>query len=392
MVIGGLITSGEEVSMNDGFECAFGTEYRKWQHLFCWKFSCLLLLCVTALTLLKIYWLQGGVWRLIDLVLPGIILLCSLYFIALNLGIQHWMARQFKFSNQGIVMSGRRKNEETIPWSAVVAVDTGTLTGYENHSVPVIRCFLTSSAWEKFTPNLRQSTEKNSMQHYFKLRKECFAIEYSPKREQTILSLWAHSGADERDKPIDGSGAQLVSDKEFQNAFSEDISIFDSSFVFMNYFLGGIGVLGLLVPWFLNKHDETTLRNTLILLVFILILLVIINSGRKTTTWLKSKTKICRDGIYIKEPKEKERFIPWDSIVEIERRLMIVGRNNNASVICCFQNFSSQSRLYFEAKKNNQGQDLQMYYSLRNEIVTMSYTKERMAKIRAFHRAATKKK
>lgn len=376
---------------NHGFESAFGAEYRAQQRRLAWKYLGLIALAVVAVTLLRTYLLLGGVWRLIDLVLPGLILLLDLSLAFLHRGQQRWMARRFQFTGRGIAVQGRRGKEELIPWTSIVTVDMGTMAGFGQRSVPVLRCFLSASAWEKFTPNLRQSAEKTSMQDYYKLRKECFTLEYSPEREQAILSLWESLGGDERDESIDDPADKLTPDEEFQSSFSEDVAGFDSGFVFMNYFIGGLGVLGLLASWIFDKNDGMKLRNTLLMIVFILFLLAILNAGRKTARWLKSKTKIRKEGIYVRAPKEKERFIPWHSVVEVERRLMSVGKVDNLPVICCFESLSSQSRLDFEPKKYTQGQDFQAYYNLRDEVVTLSYTKDRMAKIRAFRRAALKK-
>lgn len=377
--------------MNDhGFEAAFGAEYRARQSRLAWKYLGLIALAVVAVTLLRTYLLLGGVWRLIDLVLPGIILLLDLYLAVLHGGQQRWMARRFRLTGRGIVVQGRRGKEELIPWSSIVTVDTGTLAGFGQRSVPVLRCFLSASAWEKFTPNLRQSAEKTSMQDYYKLRKECFTLEYTAKREQVFLSFLAQTGRDERNAPVEELTNSLEPDEEFEYTFDE------ASRNVWKVTYGGISCVAILfsiaipITALLSGSDKDGLTGALAVgFIFIFFLLGLLWMEVPCGRWLYGKCRICREGIHLHAFRKNE-LVPWSSIMGIERKEMNIDKIAHTHVICCYRNLTGKTRLE-HCPEEFRGPMYREFYNLRKDIVTIGYTKERMAKIRAFRRAALKK-
>lgn len=108
------------------------------------------------------------------------------------------------------------------------------------------------------------------------------------------------------------------------------------------------------------------------------------------TAWMKKS--LCAmdcDGIYLVSAKGKREFIPWESIVAVDRRKMSLG-GPGYDVICCFRSLECKRTLDLTAASVTlrRGRDVNgsMFYQVRDEVVTIGYTKSRMKKIRAYLR------
>lgn len=103
--------------------------------------------------------------------------------------------------------------------------------------------------------------------------------------------------------------------------------------------------------------------------------------------WFFREYRLMNGGIHVKTMR-KHIFVPWENVQAIERDNICFGIFFRIPVIACYLASKQPNGPEREQHKKR----LQNYFHRRNEIVLLSYTKERMAKIRAFHRAATKKK
>lgn len=112
--------------------------------------------------------------------------------------------------------------------------------------------------------------------------------------------------------------------------------------------------------------------------------------NRPANDWVKKS--LCAmdcDGIYLVSAKGKREFIPWESIVAVDRRRMSQGGPGEV-VICCYRTLEGKRMLDLtEASMTlKRGRDVNasMFYQVRDEVVTIGYTKSRMKKNRAYWR------
>ena len=152
----------------------------------------------------------------------------------------------------------------------------------------------------------------------------------------------------------------------------------------------GIGTVGLLINSLLT-HDWS-LKNYLAFWGCLLLLLPIIYIVAKPGFWLRKKQRLTPRGVYTQSWKKKETFVPWEDVAEIRREHMAIDRSYVVPVICCFKSLTAKTILEHLPKKGPQGVYFAEYERLQDEIITMGYSSERMAKVRALHRATRQKK
>lgn len=366
--------------MNDNrFEPAFSKEFRKRQNKFSLKYYGIILPVVMIALLYALYRVYGS--NVTTYIMQGItILLCSCIWF-LDIRYRCWLAQCFQLTEAGIVIRSWRKKERTIPWSSVVAVDTGSMSGYDSRAIMVIRCFLSESAWEKMIPTLKKPTVEDSPRSYYALQKDCFAIEYSGEMEQMIMNLWGRTNKNSRDEAVSDTGFDYVFSEELRSKFHEIKGVY----ILVYY---ALVLLIYLICYLVNGHiSEAALGCAAIYLSLPLFVICALKSDQDSTQWiLKSKCRLCRDGIYLKSDKNKTAFIPWEDFVCAEHRRMNIDASASVSVICCYRSLTGKSLLERAAKPSLGKTKYPMYqefYHLRDEVVTIGYTRSRMRKIRA---------
>ena len=379
---------------NTRYEPRFRPELRRQIGKRAWKVLGLIFLGTAAITLGLRFGLGYGSWNWAALAMPAIIIVLDVALALQHLRQQRWMAQEFCMTEKGILVRGRRRRETLIPWMAIVAADRGTLAVSEQQSVPVIRCFLSTSAWEAFTPNLRRAGEMTALSRYFRLRKECFTLEYTSGREWRIRSGREQNKEDAPEAVVQEDTARkddrFEADPDFQYAFSEELVDYVPAFFCIWLIPLGIGTVVLLINSLLT-HDWS-LKNYLAFWGYMLLLLPIIYIVAKPGFWLRKKQRLTPRGVYTQSWKKKETFVPWEDVTEIGREHMGINKYHDVSVICCFKSLTAKTILEHFPKKGPQGVYFGEYERLQDEIITMSYTRERMAKVRALHRAARQKK
>lgn len=108
---------------------------------------------------------------------------------------------------------------------------------------------------------------------------------------------------------------------------------------------------------------------------------------RPAKDWVKkSLCSMDCDGIYLVSAKGEREFVPWESIVAVDRRKMSLIRAPGYDVICCFRSLARQTLLDMSAARVVYDVNLVEFYQARDEVVTIGYTKSRMKKIRAYWR------
>ncbi len=109
--------------------------------------------------------------------------------------------------------------------------------------------------------------------------------------------------------------------------------------------------------------------------------------NRPANDWVKKS--LCAmdcDGIYLVSAKGERKFIPWESIVAVDRRKMSLIRAPGYDVICCFRSLARQTLLDMSAARVVYDVNVVEFYQARDEVVTIGYTKSRMKKIREYLR------
>lgn len=109
--------------------------------------------------------------------------------------------------------------------------------------------------------------------------------------------------------------------------------------------------------------------------------------NRPANEWVKKS--LCAmdcDGIYLVSAKGERKFIPWESIVAVDRRKMSLIRAPGYDVICCFRSLARQTLLDMSAARVVYDVNVVEFYQARNEVVTIGHTKSRMKKIREYLR------
>ncbi len=151
--------------------------------------------------------------------------------------------------------------------------------------------------------------------------------------------------------------------------------------------IGGIGVLSavvLVLIWVFNgKTPEDTINGALVILMIGCITFLYPVQERRRMHWLLGKCRINENGIYIHPAGEKIKFIPWGEIVDVERKQMNLDLLTHVTVICCYKSLAGKTLLEHAPKRTAQNSLYQEFYRLRDEVVTIGYTKGRMSQIRS---------
>ena len=112
---------------------------------------------------------------------------------------------------------------------------------------------------------------------------------------------------------------------------------------------------------------------------------------RKSQSWLLGKCRVNKEGIYLKQLQKEIEFVPWSSIVAVERKQMNLDRSRCISVICCYRSLTGKTLLAHAPKQAIRNPLYKEYYRLWDEVVTIGYTKVRMSKIRVLRGTGTSK-
>ena len=379
---------------NTRYEPRFRPELRRQIGKRAWKVLGLIFLGTAAITLELRFGLGYSRWNWAVLAMPAIIIVLDVALALQHLRQQRWMAQEFCMTEKGILVRGRRRRETLIPWMAIVAADRGTLVVSEQQSVPVIRCFLSTAAWEAFTPNLRRAGEMTALSRYFRLRKECFTLEYTSGREWRIRSGREQNKEDAPEAAVQEDTARkddrFEADPDFQYAFSEELVDYVSAFFCIWLIPLGIGTVGLLINSLLT-HDWS-LKNYLAFWGCLLLVLPMIYIVAKPGFWLRKKQRLTPRGVYTQSWKKKTEFVPWEDVTEVGREYISYRSVRDVPCICCFKSPTAKEELERCPKLGIRGIYDSDYNKRRDEIITMGYSSERMAKVRALHRAARQKK
>lgn len=376
-----------------GFEETFSKDFKKQQNRYSLKYYGLILPVVLVFVLyISFQYYDGALF--FKLILPVSTALIGLYLLILDIQNRDFLARCYKLTKHGIIWKGRWDKERLIPWSSVVAVDTGTLSAYDGHSIVVIRCFLSTAAWWKTTPNLHHSGNEDTIRTYYKFRKECFVLEYSAKREQTIMSLWTNVHKDNYSNLMESEDT-VVLNGDFEYIFDEKTRsiCLPLKNVLLIYivFVVIVILIGQLLEYLINGKitslldgisDEEAL-GIVFLLMLPFFVLARLKGERKSRSWLLGTCKLSKDGIFLKQLQKDTEFVPWSSIVAVERKQMNLDRSVHISVICCYRSLTGKALLEHTPKQAIKNPLYKEYYRLWDEVITIGYTKERMAKIRA---------
>lgn len=152
--------------------------------------------------------------------------------------------------------------------------------------------------------------------------------------------------------------------------------------------IGGVCVLCaviLVFIWVFNgKTPDDTINGALILLMIGCIAFLYPAQERRRLHWLLGKCRINEDGIHIHLFKENVEFISWSSIVDIEHKQMNIDSLTHVSVICCYKSLTGKTLLDHASKVGAQNSLYKEFYQLRDEVLTIGYTKDRMHQIRTF--------
>ncbi len=117
-------------------------------------------------------------------------------------------------------------------------------------------------------------------------------------------------------------------------------------------------------------------------------LTLLLLGNRQALNWIReSKCKICTDGIYRMMPKEKMEFVPWSDIAFVGRQRMTLARATYVPVICCYRSLTAKTLLEHAPRQVTNDLMYDEFYNRRDEIITLSYDKNRMSKIRALRGA-----
>lgn len=180
--------------------------------------------------------------------------------------------------------------------------------------------------------------------------------------------------------------------EEFEYTFSEKVrgqlvEIKDSHII-------GFWVLLTILMVVACIHEKRSLGDTCLVVGIVSAMGVLawttIKPSRPATAWMKKS--LCAmdcDGIYLVSAKGEREFIPWESIVHAERRKLSIG-GPGMDVICCYRSLEGKRKLDLtEASMTlKRGRDVNasMFYQVRDDVVTIGYTKSRMKKIREYLR------
>lgn len=142
-------------------------------------------------------------------------------------------------------------------------------------------------------------------------------------------------------------------------------------------------VLIYIICYFVNGGiSEVALGCAVIFLGLPLFVIYALKSEQDSTRWiLESKCRLDRDGIYLKPARNKETFIAWKDFVCAEYRHMNIDATASTKVICCFLSLTGKSLLDRVSKASFGNTKYPLYrefYHLRDEIVTIEYTRTRM--------------
>lgn len=367
----------------DYFTNSFSTSFRRRQN----RYSLILFLLVLPIAILGtlyVSFLAYGNTQYFKYVGPGVLFLTSLYLLILHIRNGRWMNRYYKITDRGILLKMHRKQTQLLTWSSILEVDTGKLTAYDNSEITVIRCHLSSASSARLSPNIRNSGNENSIGTYYKLRHECFVLEYSSERLAIIKSQWSQVQKN-GEKIFSGT---IVNDSDFE--FTFDSNVRGSTIQIKGVYI--IGYYVAIVLWFgirflLNGLSDEAFVFLIILLGMPLVILYAFCSNQHAIQWLQtSKCKLCQDGIYLIDKKKRE-FIPWVSIVDVERKQMNLDAVKSVYVICLYQNLTSKMLM---DRNGTQGTLHPMYsefYHYRDEIITIGYTPQRLSRIRTWRAA-----
>lgn len=142
-------------------------------------------------------------------------------------------------------------------------------------------------------------------------------------------------------------------------------------------------ILGLI--WLFNgRMPEETINGALILLMIGCIAFLYPAQERRRFHWLLGKCRINENGIYIHLFRENVEFVSWSSIIDIEHKQMNIDSLTHVSVICCYKSLAGKTLLDHAPKIGEQNSLYKEFYQLRDEVITIGYTKDRMHQIRTF--------
>lgn len=151
-----------------------------------------------------------------------------------------------------------------------------------------------------------------------------------------------------------------------------------------------IGVICLLlatemeIVWLLSERSSNELTNgALVIMMIGGVAFLYPAQDRRKLHWLGGRCIINEKGIYIIISKKVE-YTPWNSIIDIEKRKMNIDSLTNISVICCYKTLAGKTILDHAPKIGIKNPLYKEFYQLRDEVITIGYTKNRMNQIRMF--------
>ena len=343
----------------------------------------LLVLPVAFFVLLYISLFVYGGTAFYKYLAPGVLALVGLYLLVVHGRNRAWMNACYRLTENGIVLKTRGTKEQNIPWSSVVAVDVGKLEAYDNSEISVIRCHLSSVSSQRLSPNLRNSGNEKSIGTYYKLRNECFVLEYSPEQLTAITKRWKQ--VQKTGENSSSATSTAMSDADFEFAFDSDVrgSIVQIKGVYIiGYYL--VIAICFAIRFLLKGISDDAMVLLIVLVGMPLVILCVVGSNQQAVQWLEnSKCKLCQDGIYLLARKKLE-FIPWDSIVAVERRQMNLDAVKSVYVICCYRSLTSKVLMEQSRTQSTLYPMYSEFYRVRDEVVTIGYSQKRMSRIRAW--------
>lgn len=373
----------EERNMNKyRFEPSFDKAIKRQLRGHSLKLFCLAL-PVLLIAVLYISFRYYGDTRFLKYILPGILGLFWLILLALDIRSWCWVSRRHAFTERGILVKDFFGRERAISWSAMASVDVGFLSLSGAGTVKVIRCFLTSKAAARLSPNLSHKDNDFFIGDYYKFRNECAVLSYSEELEQYAVGCWRRI-REEEDAAL---AAISASEEDFEYTFGSEIRGYFQKIngVVLALVYYGICAVVILLDYLKDGYQETDPLVWGMLLLFIpLVAIYAFKPDQKPIKWLQtSRCKLCKDGIYLQMPKEKIEFVPWEDFAVVERQQMNLDRGKSVYVICCYRSLTAKAILEHTPTGGTKHLMHRVFYQHRDEIVTLGYDGKRMAKIRA---------
>lgn len=357
---------------NTRYEPRFRPELRRQIGKRAWKVLGLIFLGTAAITLGLLFGFRDSRWYWVALTMSVIVVVLDVILLLQRLRQQRWMAQEFCMTEKGILVRGRRGRETLISWMAILDADRGTLVVSGQQSVPVIRCFLSVSAFDVFTTELRQTT----LSRYFRRREDCFTLEYTSGRKWRIRSGRKQSRI-----------GLYEAEPDFWYAFGKDLADYTVYWACVVVFapVSLVFSVGVLI-------GEVSINSILLCVMMTAIWAVPFYFMFRPSLLFRTKLRLTPEGVYLQPGKKKTEFVPWEDVTEVGREYISYWSVRDVPCICCFKSPTAKEELEQCPKLGIRGIYDSDYNRRRDEIITMGYSSERMVKVRALHRAARQKK